>query len=173
MTSQMPWWEATLLLAILPLACLLFYWFARGPMAHSFHNRLFLRVGIGVAVLILGTGFVSAGHALIGLLNYTRIEPEGIRQVAFLKPDKYQRWDEFVAAEIVQRETWKWGRRDNARQSTNFVLEFKEGGRWREYMTVSSDQFSALDFQSFQDWLKASMTFTPAPPSPWKQYFGQ
>ncbi len=167
----MPWWEASLLLSILPLSCLLFRWFARGPMAHSFHNRLTLRVGIGIAALILGTGFVGAGYALVGLLNYTRIEQEGIRQITFLKPDKYQRWNEFVAAEITQKEAWDWGKRDRARQSTTITLEFKEGGRWREYITFSSDQFSAVDFQSIQDWLKASLTLVPEPPSPWQKTF--
>ncbi len=169
----MPWWEVSLLLSVLPLACLLFYWFARGPMAHFFHNRLSLRVGIGVAVLILGTGFVSAGYALVGRLNYTCIEQEGLRQVVFLKPDKYQRWKEFVGAEIVQKETWDWGKRDIARQSTAITLEFKEGGRWREYITVSSDQFSAMDFHSIQDWLKANLAFVPEPPSPWKKNFAK
>ncbi|WP_395739060.1 hypothetical protein [Prosthecobacter sp.] len=168
MTSQMPWWEASLLLSVLPAACVLFYGFARGPMAHFFRNAFFLRYGIGIAVLILGTGFVSAGYALIGLLNYTRIEPEGIRQVTFLKPDKYQRWSEFVAAEIVLQESWDWGKRDSARQTTLITLEFKEGGRWREYIRVSSDPFSAADFQSFQDWLKANMKFEPPKPAPFR-----
>ncbi len=128
-------------------------------------------VGIGIAALILGTGFVGAGYALVGLLNYTRIEQEGIRQITFLKPDKYQRWNEFVAAEITQKEAWDWGKRDRARQSTTITLEFKEGGRWREYITFSSDQFSAVDFQSIQDWLKASLTLVPEPPSPWQKTF--
>jgi hypothetical protein len=173
MTSQMPWWEACLWLCILPLACLLFRWFARGPMAYTFHNSHTLRVGIVFASLILVGGFISAGYALIGLLNYTRIEQEGIRQVTFLKPDKYQRWDEFVAADIVQREAWDWGKRDNARLSTDITMEFKEGGRWREYITFSSDRFSPKDFQSIQDWLKASLTFVPAPPSPWQPNFAK
>lgn len=166
-TSQMPWGEATLLLCILPLSCWLFRWFAHGPMAYSMHNRHALRVGIGVASLILGVGFVSAGHALIGLLNYTRIEKEGIRQVAFLKPGKYQRWDELVSAEAWEKKAWEWGKRDRPYlQSTGFTLEFKEGGRWREFLSFSSDQFRREDFRRLQEWLEANLPFEPPEPAP-------
>ncbi len=103
-TSQMAWWEASLWFAVLPLACLLCRWFVRGPMAHTFRNSHTLRIGIGIAGLLLAGGFISAGHALRKLLNYTRIEKEGIRQVGFLQKDKHQRWDEFVVADL---QDWK------------------------------------------------------------------
>lgn len=133
-------------------------------MAHSFHDRHTLRIGVGVACLILGVGFISAGYALVGLLNCTRIEKEGIRQVSFLKPEKFQRWDKLVAADIVEKEAWEWGKRDSAKHTTGLTFEFKEGGRWREYMTISSDQFYGDDFQRLQDWLTAHLKFVPPPP---------
>ena len=157
----MPWWEACLWFSLLPLAFLLFRWFARGPMAYTFHNSHTLRVGIVLASLILVGGFIGAGHALRNLLSYTRIEAEGIRQVRFLKPEKYQRWNELISAKLQEMETIEKGR-GITHQSLLVILEFKEGGRWREQLRLSSDEFSQEDFTRFEGWLKASLNFVPS-----------
>lgn len=165
MTSQMPWWEASLWFCLLPLACLLFRWFARGPMAYTLHNSHTLRVGIAVASLILVGGFVSAGHALRHLLSYTRVEAEGLRRVRFLQPEKYQRWDELISAKIQQMEVLEKGG-GAPHQRLDVTFEFKEGGRWREQLTLSSDEFPQEEFKRFEDWMHASLNFVPSKPPP-------
>jgi len=122
-TSQMPWWEAVMLIGLLPVSIFLFRWFLVGPGAQFFQNRFTLRIGLIVCVTILGSGFVSTGYALIDLLNYTRVESDGVRIVKFLQADKFQRWLDLVAVDEMERKAWEWGKNDKPyHQSTGYRL---------------------------------------------------
>jgi len=93
-----------------------------------------------LASLILLGGFIGAGHAIKGPLSYTRIEAEGLRQLRFLNPGKYQRWDELISVKLQEMETLKKGR-GITHLSRLVSLEFKDGGAG-----VSSSHSQAMSF---------------------------
>jgi hypothetical protein len=166
-SSQMPWWEAALWIGLLPLSVFLFRWFLVGHGAHFFQNRLFIRIGLLICVAILGTGFIGTGHALIGLLNYTRLEQEGLRVVKFMQEDRFQRWEDLQSVDKAEWKAWKWGKSDDPyQQSTIYKMHFKEGGRWSVTMEVWSTGFAPDDFRQFVSWLEEHFKFVPPPPTP-------
>lgn len=160
----MPWWEASLWIGLLPLSILLFRWLLVGYGAHFFHNSIFMRIGLVVCVAILGSGFIGTGHAMIGLLNYTRLEEEGVRIVKFLEPEKFQRWADLQSVDEMKWAAWEWGKRDTPyKKTTTFKMHFKENGKWSVYLYISSDDFSASDFEIIHSWIHANFTFETQP----------
>lgn len=164
----MPWWEAALWIGLLPLSIFLFRWFLVGHGAHCFQNRFFMRIGLLICVAILGAGFLGTGHALIGLLNYTRLEEEGLRVVKFMQNDQFQRWEDLQSVDKRDWKAWEWGKSDDPYLTTClYGMHFKEGGRWSVSMQLSSAEFATDDFQRFVAWLEQHFQFVPQePPTP-------
>ena len=113
----------------------------------------FLKLGIVLATCILGVGFVGSGYALIGLLNYTAIEDQGIRQVHFRRPEQRQVWKDLVGTQAAMK-TYSQGTGTHVTHTDGVALHFREGGRWKVTLYLWSDEFPESDYKAFSDWLK-------------------
>lgn len=152
-------WQAALLISVLPVTIWLFRFFLVGGGAYFFMNSFMRRMGLAICLLVLIPGFFSAGWAIKGLLNYTRLEETGVRIVQFLQPDKFQRWNDLVSVSRLD-----WGKDDLPYQRhCSYTLHFKEDGRWSVDMDLGSAGFSADDFQRLTEWLEAHFRFVPSP----------
>ncbi|MBL9130780.1 MAG: hypothetical protein JNG86_06250 [Verrucomicrobiaceae bacterium] len=164
-SNQLPLWQAILLISVLPASIWLFRWFLVGPAGRFMMDRVTMRIGLLICVAILGAGFISVGYALIGTLNYTRLDADGVRIVKFMQPEKFQRWADLVAVEEWEKKSWEWGKSDQPYDESNgYRLYFKEGGRWSVELDVWSTGFAAADFQQFTHWLQRHFRFEPPRP---------
>ena len=161
LTSQMHWFTALVYISVLPLSIWLFQIvITRGfpfLLPRRGQSRRWSYAGLIVCVIILGTGFVTAGKAVRSLLNYTVIDDEGLREVSFRQPTKHQSWKELVGAQMVTRTTTmttNWLTETPLRTFDGVVLQFKEGGKWDVKITLWSEPFPAADFKAFIAWLK-------------------
>ena len=176
LTSQMHWFTAVAYISVLPVSIWLFkIVITRGfpfLLPRRGQSRRWTYAGLIVCVIILGTGFVVAGKAVRGLLNYTVIDAEGLHEVSFRHPTKLQVWGELVGAQMVTRTTnltTNGITEGPQRTFDGVVLKFKEGNQWDVKLTLWSDVFPEADFKAFVVWLKQlgkeqASRHRPAPP---------